>query len=70
MSLITAIRCPLCGHEAEEEVPVNACVVRYPCPGCGGEVRPREGDCCVFCSWGADPCPTAPEGQGRVQSGE
>ena len=60
MSFATTITCPHCGTESEESVPVEACVIVYDCPGCGRELRPKEGDCCVFCSYGADPCPTAP----------
>ncbi|MGI8731262.1 MAG: GDCCVxC domain-containing (seleno)protein, partial [Solirubrobacteraceae bacterium] len=25
--------------------------------GCGERLRPRGGDCCVFCSFGDMPCP-------------
>nr|CCA81611.1 conserved hypothetical protein [blood disease bacterium R229] len=27
------------------------------CPGCHALLRPRPGDCCVFCSYGSVPCP-------------
>jgi len=60
----TELRCPHCGAESRERIPVDACVVLHDCPACGGEIRPEEGDCCVFCSHGADPCPSA-EDRGR-----
>jgi hypothetical protein len=59
MSMVTTIGCPSCGHEATETVPTEACVIVYECVGCGLEIRPKKGDCCVFCSYGADPCPTS-----------
>jgi PAS domain S-box-containing protein len=27
------------------------------CAGCGALLRPKPGDCCVFCSYGSVPCP-------------
>jgi hypothetical protein len=60
VSLTTTIRCPDCGHESREEVPEEACVIVHDCRGCGRQIRPKQGDCCVFCSYGADPCPTSP----------
>jgi hypothetical protein len=29
----------------------------YRCEGCGTLLKPREGDCCVFCSYADRPCP-------------
>jgi hypothetical protein len=43
-------------------MPANACVVRWLCAGCGAELRPRAGDCCVFCSYGSVPCPPVQTG--------
>jgi hypothetical protein len=34
-----------------------ACQFFYECTGCGARLRPKEGDCCVFCSYGSVPCP-------------
>ncbi len=55
--LISTIRCPLCGHEREETMPTDACQWFYDCQGCGAVLRPKQGDCCVFCSYGDVPCP-------------
>ncbi len=27
------------------------------CAGCGTKLKPKPGDCCVFCSYGSVPCP-------------
>jgi hypothetical protein len=53
----SVITCPRCGRSAMEIMPSNACRVFYQCRGCGAELRPRPGDCCVFCSYGSVPCP-------------
>ncbi|MGH1419424.1 MAG: GDCCVxC domain-containing (seleno)protein [Hyphomicrobiaceae bacterium] len=51
------ICCPSCGHKATDTMPADACVGFYSCTGCGKELRPKPGDCCVFCSYGTVPCP-------------
>lgn len=38
-------------------MPANACVHFHACGGCGMVLRPKPGDCCVFCSYGSVPCP-------------
>jgi hypothetical protein len=30
----------------------------YRCTGCGEMLKPRDGDCCVFCSYADTPCPS------------
>ena len=49
--------CPKCGHVAEEAMPTDACQWDYECKGCGELLKPLQGDCCVFCSYGTVPCP-------------
>ncbi|MCW5730669.1 MAG: hypothetical protein KIT20_07925 [Alphaproteobacteria bacterium] len=51
------LACPLCGHGQEAETPADACIYFFECAGCGGLLKPRAGDCCVFCSYGERPCP-------------
>jgi hypothetical protein len=29
----------------------------YECTACHTLLRPKTGDCCVFCSYGSQPCP-------------
>jgi rubredoxin len=55
--LRSEITCPECGHRKTEEMPVDACQFFYQCEGCGSVLRPKAGDCCVFCSYGTVPCP-------------
>jgi hypothetical protein len=51
------ITCPHCGHTVKEQMPENACTYFYSCTGCGTLLKPKPGDCCVFCSYGSVPCP-------------
>lgn len=53
----STLTCPYCGHAATEVMPRKACQWFYECKGCGALLRPRRGDCCVFCSYGDTPCP-------------
>jgi hypothetical protein len=53
----SAITCPSCGSVKTETMPTDACRVFYECTGCGVMLRPKPGDCCVFCSYGSVPCP-------------
>lgn len=57
MILESVITCPHCGATAREQMPTDACQFFYECKGCGTLLRPRPGDCCVFCSYGSVPCP-------------
>ena len=58
IELTSIIRCPQCGFEKEETMPTDACQFFYQCAHCGARLRPRPGDCCVFCSYGSRPCPS------------
>ena len=51
------ITCPHCGHRKVEEMLTDACQFFYECEGCHILLRPKAGDCCVFCSYGSVPCP-------------
>lgn len=51
------LMCPYCGHRHTETMPTNACIAFYHCAGCGKLLRPKAGDCCVYCSYGSLPCP-------------
>ena len=52
------ITCPLCGKQATETMPENACQHFYRCTGCGEMLKPKDGDCCVFCSYADTVCPS------------
>ncbi|MFY9692442.1 MAG: GDCCVxC domain-containing (seleno)protein [Xanthobacteraceae bacterium] len=53
----SVITCPRCGTAKTERMPTDACQVVYECMGCGARLRPKPGDCCVFCSYGSVLCP-------------
>ncbi len=53
----SVITCPTCGSRKAEVMPTDACRFFYECAGCGALLRPKPGDCCVFCSYGSVPCP-------------
>ena len=57
MQLVSTLTCPHCGYRAIETMPVDACQFFYDCRGCGVRLKPKPGDCCVFCSYGSVPCP-------------
>ncbi|RDK06169.1 GDCCVxC domain-containing (seleno)protein [Cupriavidus lacunae] len=66
--LQSTITCPSCGHSKTETMPTDACQWFYECEGCGTVLRPREGDCCVFCSYGTRKCPPVQQQQGSCCS--
>jgi hypothetical protein len=51
------LTCPNCGARHRETMPCDACIYFYECTDCGTVLRPKPGDCCVFCSYGSVPCP-------------
>jgi len=57
MQTTSQLTCPECGQVSIETMPTDACVYFYECSSCGTLLRPRTGDCCVFCSYGSVPCP-------------
>jgi len=38
-------------------MPSNTCQWFYECEQCHVMLKPRKGDCCVFCSYGSVRCP-------------
>jgi hypothetical protein len=57
VELRSTLTCPKCGYQATETMPTDACQFFYDCQGCGAVLKPKPGDCCVFCSYGSVPCP-------------
>ena len=55
--LESTITCPKCEHIEEETMPINACQYFYECKNCTEMLKPKLGDCCVFCSYGTVACP-------------
>nr|WP_275249009.1 GDCCVxC domain-containing (seleno)protein [[Enterobacter] lignolyticus] len=54
---MSEITCPACGFKKQEQMPVDACLWFYECEHCHTQLKPKAGDCCVFCSYGSVPCP-------------
>lgn len=57
VELQPTLTCPNCGHAKRETMPTNACQFFYECEQCGTMLKPLQGDCCVYCSYGTVPCP-------------
>lgn len=55
--LTSTITCPNCGHKKEETMPTDACQYFYECENCKQVLKPKHGDCCVYCSYGTVKCP-------------
>ncbi|MFB0952621.1 MAG: GDCCVxC domain-containing (seleno)protein [Rhodospirillales bacterium] len=62
ITLESEITCPKCGHAEIEMMPTDACQWFYDCKGCKVVLKPKLGDCCVFCSYGTVPCPPIQDG--------
>lgn len=63
VELESTITCPKCGHKKTEMMPTNACEFFYECENCKTRLRPLEGDCCVYCSYGTVKCPPIQAGE-------
>jgi hypothetical protein len=72
LSLIleSTITCPHCGHAATEPMPRDACRFFYDCAACGVRLKPKPGDCCVFCSYGSVRCPPMQAGECGCRNGQ
>lgn len=69
MTTVTAkstLTCPLCGHAKAETMPTDACQWFYECEQCHTMLKPKPGDCCVYCSYGTVPCPPIQERCGEI----
>jgi hypothetical protein len=52
------ITCPECGHKKTEVLPTDVCTIKYTCVECNAELTPKDGDCCVYCTYGTHKCPS------------
>lgn len=57
VELQSTITCSHCSEKFTEQMSENSCQYFWECPNCGELLKPQEGDCCVFCSYGDNPCP-------------
>ncbi len=58
IELKSMITCPNCRHKKSETMPTDACQYFYECENCKSILKPKEGDCCVYCSYGTVKCPS------------
>lgn len=63
IELISTITCPECGHKSTEKMPDDSCQFFYDCKNCNAVLRPKQGDCCVYCSYGSVKCPPVQAGK-------
>jgi hypothetical protein len=57
IELRSTLTCPHCGAKHDETMPTDACQYFYQCTNCQQVIKPKEGDCCVYCSYGTVKCP-------------
>lgn len=57
MKLQANIKCPNCGAETKEIMPKKKRVYFYACPKCYNILKPKPGECCIFCSYADVKCP-------------
>jgi hypothetical protein len=62
--LQSELTCPHCGFASVETMPADVCLYFHQCTGCHAMLRPKSGDCCVFCSYGSVKCPPIQEAGG------
>jgi hypothetical protein len=55
--LESVLTCPHCGFATVAVMPTDACIYFHECTSCRTLLRPKPGDCCVFCSYGSVKCP-------------
>ncbi|RLL56056.1 hypothetical protein D8Y20_00955 [Mariprofundus sp. EBB-1] len=56
MIVASKITCPACGHSKTEMMPTYVCQWFYECESCHTLLKPKSGDCCVYCSYGDVAC--------------
>ncbi|TMH08445.1 MAG: hypothetical protein E6H58_14110 [Betaproteobacteria bacterium] len=66
--LESVLTCPRCGHPKQEHMRVDSCQFFYECESCKTLLRPKPGDCCVFCSYGSVKCPPVQEASSSCRS--
>lgn len=62
--LDSVLVCPKCGFSKQETMPTDSCQFYYECSNCKSLLRPNQGDCCVFCSFGSVKCPPIQQQRG------
>jgi hypothetical protein len=67
--LQSTIICPECGHRSTHMMPTDACQYIHVCEACAVQLKPKKGDCCVYCSYGDVPCPPIQEERAGLSTG-
>lgn len=63
VTLESTITCSNCGYKTTEIMPTDSCQFFWECPECEKVLKPKKGDCCVFCTYGDTPCPPIQQDQ-------
>lgn len=58
VELKSTLTCPECGNNKNEIMPTDACQFFYEFENCKAILKPKIGDCCVYCSYGSVKCPS------------
>lgn len=59
--LQSTLTCPACNYAKSETMSTDSCSWFYECENCKLILKPKKGDCCVYCSYGSIPCPPVQE---------
>ena len=62
IQLQSTITCLQCHQKNIEQMPTNYCQYILKCPNCKNKLKSKEGDCCVYCSYGSVKCPPIQKG--------
>ncbi|MBM4168536.1 MAG: hypothetical protein FJ215_05200 [Ignavibacteria bacterium] len=54
----SVLTCPYCGFAEAAAMEIDSCLYFHECPRCKAILRPKKGECCVFCSFGSVKCPS------------
>ena len=63
IALKSILTCPVCAFQKEETMPEDSCRFFYECEKCKTILKPKQGDCCVFCSYGSVKCQSIQTGE-------
>lgn len=63
IELKSILTCPECGFQKEETMPEDSYQFFYECENCHTVLKPKPGDCCVYCSFGSVKCPPVQMGK-------
>ncbi|WP_370629127.1 GDCCVxC domain-containing (seleno)protein [Polynucleobacter sp. 15G-AUS-farblos] len=59
MNLSSKITCPHCNATEVLSIPKGSSQHLYRCMMCSAILKPKSGDCCIFCSFGDLDCSSA-----------